>query len=285
MFSHPIIYKLKKSIRSKYFIIIFFLTLADLISKILALFFLPFGQDICLIDNTFGFFLGYNTESTGGQVDYLLQDDPNKNFSIIISSVFYILLTIGIFIIEKFQIKRIYKLVIEVISGALLVVLIGLIGSNFQQYQISNWWTSVISKIAAIVFYSGLFVLIRNKQIRFFLVIILSAGIGNLLSHFYYPYSIIDFIYIEGSYELLRIGEFNLADLFFDIGIVGLIIAIIINLVKGGYKYIVKWYSKRLLTLLILCIQCLTSCVNINENNVMSSSGRCSKVSPGSLSN
>ena len=73
---------------------------------------------------------------------------------------------------------------------------------------------------------------------RFFGLLLLACGIGNLLSHFYKPYFIIDFINIEGSYELLRIGVFNFADLSFNIGAIGFIISLVFYLLKNSWYYI-----------------------------------------------
>jgi lipoprotein signal peptidase len=67
-------------------------------------------------------------------------------------------------------------------------------------------------------------------------LIILAAGVGNLIGHFYPPYRVIDFINIKGSYELLRIGVFNIADFAFDVGIVGLIISIAFVVFKRVFK-------------------------------------------------
>ncbi|WP_394708156.1 signal peptidase II [uncultured Bacteroides sp.] len=78
---------------------------------------------------------------------------------------------------------------------------------------------------------------------RLFIVIIISSGFGNLISHFYYPYRVIDFIDIKGSYELLRIGVFNFADFALDFGICGLLITLIVIAIRRIINYATKVYS------------------------------------------
>jgi lipoprotein signal peptidase len=90
----------------------------------------------------------------------------------------------------------------------------------------------MFTKIVGISFYSTIFYFTKNNTIRFFTIFIISSGIGNLISHFYYPYRVIDFIDIEGSYELFKIGVSNLADFAFDIGFCGLLITLVVLTAK-----------------------------------------------------
>ena len=69
-------------------------------------------------------------------------------------------------------------------------------------------------------------------------MIIISSGIGNLISHFYYPYRVIDFININGSYELLRRGVSNLADFAIDFGLCGLLITLMAIAIKKIINYV-----------------------------------------------
>jgi lipoprotein signal peptidase len=86
--------------------------------------------------------------------------------------------------------------------------------------------------MTGLTLYGTLFYLSTNKSIRLFSLITLACGIGNLLSHFYLPYRVIDFISIEGSCDLLKIGVFNFADVAFNIGAIGLIISIVYLLAR-----------------------------------------------------
>jgi len=67
---------------------------------------------------------------------------------------------------------------------------------------------------------------------RLSLIALFAGGLGNLLSHFYPPYRVIDFIYVEGSYEWLRIGVFNIADLAANAGLLGIILSAIFYKLK-----------------------------------------------------
>lgn len=204
----------------------------DLLTKILALHLLPFQNQIQLFGEHVCFYLTYNMDSTGGQADYLLSQEKNKNIALISSSLIgIIMMTYTIFIYNR-KIKRAYKWLIGIGILILLLVISESIKPKLSYLEISSWQTSIISKIAGIYIYLTIFILTKNNRIRLFTTIIISAGIGNLASHFYYPFRIVDFIEIKRTYEILRIGVFNLADLAFDIGFVGLITSLIRLLIK-----------------------------------------------------
>ena len=88
-------------------------------------------------------------------------------------------------------------------------------------------WTFFISnpewKISVSLFMIVIFLEVKVSILKWALAFIIATGIGNGLNYFYEPYKVIDFIYVEGSYELLRIGVFNIADLSYDIGMLMII--------------------------------------------------------------
>ena len=98
--------------------------------------------------------------------------------------------------------------------------------------EISNWSASIVPKITGIAIYLTILSLVKNSPLKFFIWLVISAGLGNLISHFYYPYRVVDFVNVEGSYEFLRIGVFNFADLIFDVGIIGILTTLIILTLK-----------------------------------------------------
>jgi lipoprotein signal peptidase len=209
----------------------------DLLTKILAFNLLPFQHQISFNGEQVGFYLTYNTDSIGGQADYLLNQENNKNLALIISSIIGMILMMYTILIFHKKIKTGYKWFIGFGIFVLAIIITEILKPFFSELAISNWITSVISKIAGISIYLTIFILTKNNLIRLFTSIIISAGIGNFIGHFYYPFRIIDFINIKGSYELLQIGVFNFADLAFYIGFISLIFTMIGLLIRKIRNY------------------------------------------------
>ncbi len=215
----------------KELIILSSIVLFDLITKLMANYYLPFQENVDIFGETVSFYLTYNRGATGGQADFIVGEN-NKNIIIILTCVSGLILLLYFFYIRGKKIRTIYKVLIGVAIYLTLSLSMEMMRPLFINATISSWTTSVIGKLTGLTLYGTLFYLSKNKWIRFFALIILACGLGNLLSHFYLPYKIIDFISIKGSYDLLRIGVFNLADLAFDIGAIGLIITILYLLIK-----------------------------------------------------
>ena len=215
----------------KELIILLSIVLFDLITKLTANYYLPFQENVEIFGDTVSFYLTYNQGATGGQADFIV-GESNKNITIILTCMNGLILLSYFFYIRGKKIRTIYKVLIGIAIYLTLSVLMEMLYPLLINVTISSWTTSVIGKLTGLTLYGTLFYLSKNKWIRFFALIILACGLGNLLSHFYLPYRIIDFISIEGSYDLLRIGVFNFADLAFDIGAIGLIISILYSLFK-----------------------------------------------------
>ena len=153
------------------------------------------------------------------------------------SSLNSLLLVSYIVLVYNINIRRLYKWLIVLVLYILTSVLLQVVKPNFSDVELSNWATSVITKLAALTLYSAVFLLVKDNLIRVFSLIIISAGLSNLINHFYYPYQVIDFINVEGSYQLLKIGVFNIADVAFDIGFIGLIISVLVYICKSKKKH------------------------------------------------
>ena len=207
--------------------LIFIIVVADLATKILALNTLPFQQNIFLIGDKISFYLTFNEEATGGHAGYLLEQELNKNQTLILSAAGAFIIIGFVFFIRNQNIKKLFKWLLVIGAYILTTIVLELFKTSLT-IEVNNWTASLVSKIAGISIYLTILTFVKNSQLKLFFWIVISAGLGNLLSHFYHPYRIVDFINIEGSYELLRIGVFNLADLAFDVGIIGVIVTLIV---------------------------------------------------------
>ena len=210
----------------KELIILSSIVLFDLITKLIANYYLPFQENVKIFGDSVSLYLTYNQGATGGQADFIVGEN-NKNITIILTCVSGLILLSYFFYIRGKKIRTIYKVLIGVAIYLTLSVSMELIRPRFINVAISTWTTSVIGKLTGLTLYGTLFFLSKNKWIRLFALIVLGCGLGNLLSHFYLPYRVIDFLSVDGSYDLLRIGVFNFADLAFDFGAIGLVISIV----------------------------------------------------------
>ena len=210
-------------------IILISIVLFDLITKLTANYYLPFQENVYILGDKVSLYLTYNHGATGGQGNYILREEDNKNLTILLACICGLILLSYILLIRRRELRTIYKVLIGLVLFLTLSTLMDIVRPLLGDItMISSWTTSVAGKMTGLTIYGSIFYLSKSKWIRFFSLIILACGVGNLMSHFYLPYRVIDFISIDGSYELLRIGVFNFADLAFDIGAVGLVISIIV---------------------------------------------------------
>jgi len=220
--------KIKGLIKGNECIFIDIVVIVDLITKLVANTFLPLKEKVCVIGEKVCFYLIYNQGSTGGQANFMLKNYHNKNLMIVLSCLSALVLLGYILFIRKHKMHTFYKILIGIGLFVLLSIVMDWLQPLFENINISSWTTSVVGKLTAlIIIYCVIFYSRLDKWVRLSLVIIFAAGIGNLLSHFYSPYRIIDFIYVEGSYELIKIGVFNVADLGLYIGILGVIASVL----------------------------------------------------------
>lgn len=219
--------KLNNILSPKSIIILFLILFSiDLCSKILALKILPYNKQVNILEDNLYFYLVFNSGSSGGQADYLLKNETNKNATIIVNSINNLIIIFCFVLIYFIRINKIHKWLIGIGILIILSITNSSLKTYFNAYEFTNWNTSVFSKISSICIFMAIFFMAKNYYLKLFLSVILSAGMGNLISHFYYPYKIIDFIYVEGLYELFKIGVFNVADLIFNLGLIGFSISI-----------------------------------------------------------
>jgi len=216
-------------IKNKELWILLTIVTLDLITKLLANHYLPFEQGINIIGNKLSLYLTYNQGATGGQADFLLQAQKDKNATLISSCISGLSLLTYIIYIRARSFKTVYKVIIGIILFAILAIVAEITKPILTQFNITSWTASIFGEATGLIIYSALFYFTKNKLARLSMIFILACGVGNLVSHFYSPFLVIDFIYVKGLYELLRIGIFNLADLSFDVGIIGIMAFLIIR--------------------------------------------------------
>ena len=234
--------QIKSLVKSKECIICTIIVIIDLITKLVANYLLPFEEWVCIIEERVGLYLTYNQNPTAGRSHLALQKYPNESLMLILICLSALIVFGYILFIRKQKMRTIYKVLIGIgLYITLVEVIMKFVYPLFESINISSWTASVVGKLTGLVIILGIFYFFRLKKwIKLSLVLIFAGGIGNFLSHFYSPYRIIDFIYIEGSYELVRIGVFNVADLVIDIGYLGIIASVLFYKLKKGREYVIR---------------------------------------------
>ena len=219
-------------IKKKEIIILLTILLLDFITKIVAYNCLPFEQDVNIIGNEVVFYLTYNQDSTGSHAEYIFQNEPNKNVSIILNCIYMLILLAYILYIKSKRIRILYKVLIGIILFILMALLIDVVKPLFADWDISHRLTSIFGKLAVLTVWATIFYYVKDRFIRYSIIFVIACGIGNLISYFYPPFWVIDFIYVDTLYQLYVFGIFNLADISNQIGLIALVISLLIWLIR-----------------------------------------------------
>jgi lipoprotein signal peptidase len=219
---------------SKYLVVFFVIVMIDFISKILANNLLPYNEIVQINENNFCLYLTYNFGFIGSIGSILLSKLPIKNLMILFSCFNVFIVSIYIIIIKKFRLDKVLKLVFGFSLYYFLFFPEIVIVYLFKNINLSNHFVSWFSKFGILFFCTTIFFKINDTKLKLILTFIIGSGFGNLISHFYPPFYVIDFIYVKFLFNVFRIGIFNLADIIYYLSILTLIIYFII----AGFKKI-----------------------------------------------
>jgi lipoprotein signal peptidase len=222
---------LKQFFRSKYFVVLAVLVGIDIITKVLATLTLPFEQDVFLIPGKLSLYLTYNTGPSDAAGTELLQNQPNPNLFAMLDVSVVLVLLIYMVLVRKANFKTVYKWIGGIILMIAALKLTQPVTRYFVYLEIPDKVVAVSSKIAGILLYGYFFCFAKNNSVKWSLIIVLSAGFGNLINYCYYPYAATDFVNVKGSYELIRLGIFNFADVAYYVGFICLAISLIVTLI------------------------------------------------------
>ncbi|HPI10642.1 MAG TPA: signal peptidase II [Catalimonadaceae bacterium] len=211
----------------------------DLISKLMANAWLPFQETVPVVNDVLVFHLVYESETIGGFTENMDQADVYRNQALVLNSYLaFILVSAFLYFKSVWNGPKRKKTMGFVVLG-LLIAGYAVLEYVFTQIPVSTWVASVVVKGVGTYFWVAMFRLTQHKFARYALMCILASGLGNLLSYFYSPYQILEFIYFEGSHELYDGGVLNIADIYFNIGMAGLIgfgVFLVFNRVTGNHK-------------------------------------------------
>ncbi len=206
------------------FKILFFLLAIDAVSKLMAFSFLPPNQipnpsavlQLVLIVNYVGIgTYGKNVIAAGG--------------SNIVSLAPIFSLLLGVFLLIVGYWRRLSSVAVAFCIGTALL-------ASFIVFLVLPGGTQVFAnsilplRAAQCFLWIVIWILVSHKIWKVGALLFVSAAIGNFLSLFYPPNFIVDFIWSAPFSRLTRTGVFNLADAFWDVGIIVFLCAFVFSI-------------------------------------------------------
>lgn len=105
-----------------------------------------------------------------------------------------------------------------------LFVILACLAATFAGSQVAHWLAAPLGQLGAAsavvamraaqaVFWVTSWSLARSRWWRLGFLLMAAAAMGNLLSHFYPPFAVVDFLYSAPISRVAGFGVFNLADL------------------------------------------------------------------------
>ncbi len=208
---------------SKYYPYILGIFGVDLVTKLLAYFTLPLNEYVSVFGHNLEFYLTFNTGASGTKAASITQRFNNPNMTLFVGAVFGLVSGSILYLTKNVKFKLWQKSVIVLLALTLYVGLQMNI-SNIRTYVFDDYFISWFTKIGAMTLVFGLFIISKDKWLKVILISYFSCGLGNLISHFYPPFAVIDFISAPLLYDFLHLDICNFADILADICLILIVI-------------------------------------------------------------
>ncbi len=212
------LYELKTLPGAKWHCMVLFLVILDTVSKIAAYILLPLHKNIPLIGEHLFFCLSINTR---GVPTYART--PNSIFSVtateeLITSFLILIFVLILFVLVCLQWSRKVRISAGILAFIGIVFLTDLLSTRFTLPELSPPVQGTLSRVGSTSFFVMLYCIFKNRYLKAVFSIGAAGALGNMLSFFYPPFGIVDFIYCDVA-DFLRkyVGIFNLADIYLTI--------------------------------------------------------------------
>ncbi|QDK81232.1 hypothetical protein EXU85_22525 [Spirosoma sp. KCTC 42546] len=191
-----------------------------------------------VLGETLRFYLTYNTGASGTKAQEMAGQFLNPNLYLLLVGCFGTFAGIAIIFTRNHSFKLWQKILIPILVLVAFGFIIDIV-ANSLFYVPSNHFVSWFTKLGGSVFFLGFIVLVKDDWLRLALTGCLSCGISNLLSHFYSPFAIVDFIYSPFLHEWLHLNICNIADILVDIFLILAILRFAVLMVSKARQKIV----------------------------------------------
>jgi lipoprotein signal peptidase len=191
------------------------LVLFDAATKLTVSQVLPYQREVGDFLGSY-FYLTFNKESTGYAFKQMFGGFTGSG--LVMYSLVYLGLALYLHVIERVKVR----LWLKAALGAAIFFTMGYFGLRIKSvsfFPISIYGASILKMISPLMLLAKIVSMLKDGPYRFGFSMILAAGIGNLLSHFYPPFIIVDFIYIPIFNRIFGSGVMNVADIASNLGV------------------------------------------------------------------
>lgn len=215
----------------KYLLIAIGVISLDTITKLLAFAFLPYNEYVEVFGEKLRFYLTYNTGASGTKAQEMAGQFMNPNLYLLLVGGFGLLAGTAIIVTRNYRFKLWQKTLIPILILFALGFIVDKV-ANSMFFVPSNYFVSWFTKLGGCVFFLSVIVLVKDDWLRVALTCCLSCGIGNLLSHFYPPFAIVDFIYSPFLHKWLHLNICNIADVLIDVFLILAVLRFVVLMVS-----------------------------------------------------
>jgi lipoprotein signal peptidase len=192
--------------------LVLILVLIDLASKLLAYWLLPLGKQIPTMLGDVALILTLNKEGIGTQARGII--NGNDALTIALGCAWWVEAII-IVLIAKSKYRKAAKIRLGLLAAVALSIGCAGVSKTVHWHSGQPYLLCVLLRTGNVALVIVLFRLFESAYFRACFGFFLAAAAGNALSLFYPPFRIIDFIYSDWIHSVLRLGIFNLADLYY----------------------------------------------------------------------
>ncbi len=220
----------------------------DQLTKWIAFVTLPFEQTIPVSGERIYFFLTYNREGLGSTALALFQSNRSGGDPFLLSilvSLSYLIISIYLLVAPRMSVKNLYKIIWGLLLFFLLNVAVNFIVTRTSfPLELSQKFRFLrplgfLSLLSVLLYYA------KKNRYRWPLAIMLASGLSNLLDNLHPPYYVIDFFYVDILYRFIKFGIGNVADYFYAMGLILLLLNLFLSLIVS-YRSLILIFKDRI---------------------------------------
>jgi hypothetical protein len=213
---------------NKLYVLVFSIILTvDTLLRLVLYHWLIFERVYRICGNNFYFFVTLNRSSSGSAMQYILASSININLQLVGIGVSYAILGVYIALMKNIRLRLYLKILFGAGLWMILCTTTVMIVYSHHDLFISDWLVSWFKILGTIGFIAACLYFSSRTVPKFIWVVALVCGVCNLINHFYRPYYIIDYMYLDFLYRSIRLGIVNLADLIATVANMAIIVYII----------------------------------------------------------
>lgn len=215
----------KNAVQITIFVVLIFI---DAATKISAYLLLPHGKSL-LPTAPIQFALRINTLGLGSAAQKMISFGHGLDIFLFTSLFDFCLAAI---LVVLFYYRKL-SFGIGILYAFLLLLVVLIASYLLPRFDITNIYELALTlRISQCLLWIVIWKVVSPSLWKWGLLFWASAAAGNLLSFFYPPYGVIDFLWSEPIHQIVGFGIFNLADVFWLVGFFFLVLAIMWSVIS-----------------------------------------------------